>query len=55
MFEVREHEVTCGICDTDFIVEIEYEPRYTSRMREAPLIATELGEGKRRNETVTST
>jgi hypothetical protein len=25
-----EHEVTCGVCDTEFSVEIEYEARYTS-------------------------
>jgi hypothetical protein len=28
-----EHEITCDVCDTEFIVEIEYEPRYTSRLK----------------------
>lgn len=28
-----EHEVTCDVCDTEFIVEIEYEPRYTSSLK----------------------
>lgn len=31
----REHEVTCDVCDTGFIVEIEYETRYTSRLKKA--------------------
>lgn len=26
----EEHELTCFVCDTDFIVTVEYEPRYTS-------------------------
>lgn len=25
-----EHEVTCYVCDTEFIVTIDYEPKYTS-------------------------
>lgn len=28
-----EHEVTCHVCDVEFIVEIEYEPRYTSKLK----------------------
>jgi hypothetical protein len=28
-----EHDVTCGVCDTDFTVEIEYEARYTSKLK----------------------
>ncbi|KEF40131.1 hypothetical protein M670_00147 [Schinkia azotoformans MEV2011] len=29
----EEHEVTCCVCDTDFIVTVDYEPRYTSRLK----------------------
>lgn len=28
-----EHDVTCGTCDTEFVVEIEYEARYTSTLK----------------------
>ncbi|CAM3709385.1 RING-type domain-containing protein [Cohnella lubricantis] len=28
-----EHEVTCCICDAEFIVEVEYDPKYTSRLK----------------------
>lgn len=31
--ENREREVTCYVCDTEFTVEIEYEPKYTSRLK----------------------
>lgn len=33
MNEAGEHEVTCGVCDTEFAVEIEYEVRYTSSLK----------------------
>lgn len=28
-----EHDVTCGVCDTDFSVEVEYETRFTSSLK----------------------
>jgi hypothetical protein len=31
--EDGEHEMTCDVCDTEFIVEVEYEPRFTSRSK----------------------
>lgn len=33
MYEPGEHETTCYICDTEFLVEIEYEVSYTSRLK----------------------
>lgn len=30
MHESGEHEMECSVCDTEFIVEVEYEVRYTS-------------------------
>lgn len=33
MYEVGEDEVTCYVCDTEFVVEIEYEIKYTSRIK----------------------
>lgn len=33
MHESREHEVTCDVCDTEFNVEVDYEARYTSRLK----------------------
>lgn len=33
MHEHGEHDLKCGVCDTKFIVEIEYETRYTSRLK----------------------
>lgn len=33
MHEPGEHETTCYVCDAEFIVEIEYEPRYTSVLK----------------------
>lgn len=29
----NEHELTCYVCDTEFIVTIEYEPTYTSSLK----------------------
>lgn len=31
--DAGEHDVTCGVCDTDFTAEIEYETRYTSILK----------------------
>lgn len=28
----NEHQVTCHICDTNFLVTVEYEPKYTSKL-----------------------
>lgn len=28
-----EHEMTCYVCDAGFVVEVEYEPKYTSRLK----------------------
>jgi hypothetical protein len=33
MYEPGEHEKTCYVCDAEFIVEIEYEVSYTSRLK----------------------
>lgn len=33
MHEAGEHEMTCDVCDTEFIVEIEYEVKYTSSLK----------------------
>ena len=34
MHESGEHDIECSICDTEFIVDIEYDPKYTSRLKE---------------------
>lgn len=31
--DAGEHDATCYVCDTDFTAEIEYEARYTSRLK----------------------
>lgn len=31
-YEDGEHEASCYVCDTDFIVEVEFERRFTSSM-----------------------
>ena len=31
--EDGECEFTCYVCDTDFVVTVEYEPKYTSRLK----------------------
>ncbi|MNB99077.1 hypothetical protein D3C75_463430 [compost metagenome] len=31
--EPGEHDVECWICGTEFIVEVEYDPKYTSRLK----------------------
>lgn len=33
MHESRQHEVTCDVCDTEFNVEVDYEARYTSKLK----------------------
>ena len=33
MREAEEYEMTCDVCDTEFIVEIEYEVRFTSSLK----------------------
>ncbi|MBB6689940.1 hypothetical protein H7B90_00850 [Cohnella xylanilytica] len=33
MHESSEHEVECWVCDAEFLVEVEYEPKYTSRLK----------------------
>ena len=33
MYEPGEDEVTCYVCDTEFVVEIEYEVKYTSSLK----------------------
>lgn len=33
MHEPGEHDVECHVCDTEFIVELEYDPKYTSRLK----------------------
>ncbi|MEW5569758.1 hypothetical protein [Rossellomorea marisflavi] len=33
MYEAGEHETTCYVCDTEFIVEIEYEVKFTSSLK----------------------
>lgn len=33
MYEDGEHEMTCDVCDTEFVVDIEYEPLYTSKLK----------------------
>lgn len=33
LYEAGEHEVTCYVCDTEFIVEIEYDVNYTSKLK----------------------
>lgn len=35
MHESGEHETTCYVCDTEFVVEIEYEVKYTSSLKKA--------------------
>ncbi|MDQ0414213.1 hypothetical protein [Mesobacillus stamsii] len=35
MHEAGEHEMTCYVCDTEFMVEIEYEVKYTSSLKKA--------------------
>ncbi len=32
MHTTNEHEVQCDVCDTEFIVNVEYEVRYTSTL-----------------------
>jgi hypothetical protein len=34
MHEKSEHEVTCDVCDTEFNVQVEYEARYTSSLKQ---------------------
>ncbi|MCU9614107.1 hypothetical protein OEV98_11100 [Caldibacillus lycopersici] len=33
MYESEEHEITCHVCDTEFVVEIEYKLLYTSVLK----------------------
>ncbi|MEK5175118.1 hypothetical protein NST63_18125 [Heyndrickxia sp. FSL W8-0496] len=33
MYEAGEDEMTCYVCDTEFVVEIEYEIKYTSSLK----------------------
>lgn len=33
LHEAGEHDVTCAVCDSEFMVEIEYEARYTSTLK----------------------
>ena len=33
MYEPGEEEITCHVCDTEFIVEIEYDVNYTSKLK----------------------
>lgn len=33
LYEEGEHEISCYVCDTEFIVEIEYEVKYTSSLK----------------------
>ena len=33
--EDRESEYTCCVCDADFIVSVEYEPKYTSKLKKS--------------------
>ncbi|MFJ8261427.1 hypothetical protein ACIQ4I_05635 [Rummeliibacillus sp. NPDC094406] len=33
MYEDGEHEMTCNVCDTEFVVEIDYEVKYTSSLK----------------------
>jgi hypothetical protein len=35
MHESGEHETTCHVCDTEFVVEIEYEVKYTSSLKKS--------------------
>ena len=35
MYEAGEHEMTCYICDSEFIVEIEYDVKYTSSLKKS--------------------
>lgn len=34
MHESDEHDVECFVCDTEFIVEVQYDPKYTTRLKE---------------------
>lgn len=34
MYEDGEHEMICHVCDTEFILEIDYEVKYTSSLKE---------------------
>lgn len=33
MYEAGEHDVECDVCDIEFVVEIEYEAKYTSSLK----------------------
>lgn len=33
MHEPGDHEMTCNVCDAEFIVEIEYDVNYTSKLK----------------------
>lgn len=33
MHESGEHEMTCYVCDAEFIVEVEYDVNYTSKLK----------------------